>query len=446
MKPSTKSSNSKAYYLMHDVLANTFSSRLIRADRDLDLRRLFEIGSPSRRSPKGLGGPNRYNRFVTACRIGHSGKLFVVSFRHAVPVVTMVSRDSTSAPVKKALRCYEKHLRGGLSRKKKAALATVGTVASLSATPFLIRKMLDDTCSKGVERNNKIQKRDYSLFEGKELKISKCLAAGKFGTVFHSENSGVVIKTSTTCYTFMIEVNCLNILKDSGIVPKLYDYHQGSRNAMNLDVLFPSFGNRVVSDSETDTKVVAKPDVPLYVLVIEKLDKNVLEYLKDGNFGFDLTKILFQNHWKNIIITDYQLKKLAQKIITCLNVLDNHKILHRNFKLENIMMKKADPVIDKDFPYDVFIIDFGNAWIRTDEYSDSSIKVYGSPAYPFSYYWFYGGNPDFLKNFTWFIGSIDYEISLLEDDHRLHYSTPVVNYCKNLLKHVVQFQRQKNSR
>jgi predicted Ser/Thr protein kinase len=446
MKPSTKSSNSKAYYLMHDVLANTFSSRLIRADRDLDLRRLFEIGSPSRRSPKGLGGPNRYNRFVTACRIGHSGKLFVVSFRHAVPVVTMVSRDSTSAPVKKALRCYEKHLRGGLSRKKKAALATVGTVASLSATPFLIRKMLDDTCSKGVNRNNEIQKRDYSLFENTQLNITSYLAAGEFGTVFHSENSGVVIKTSTTCYTFMIEVNCLNILKDSGIVPKLYDYHQGSRNAMNLDVLFPSFGNRVVSDSETDTKVVAKPDVPLYVLVIEKLDKNVLEYLKDGNFGFDLTKILFQNHWKNIIITDYQLKKLAQKIITCLNVLDNHKILHRNFKLENIMMKKADPVIDKDFPYDVYIIDFGNAWIRTDEYSDSSIKVYGSPAYPFSYYWFYGGNPDFLKNFTWFIGSIDYEISLLEDDHRLHYSTPVVNYCKNLLKHVVQFQRQKNSR
>jgi hypothetical protein len=444
MKPSTKSSNSKAYYLMHDVLANTFSSRLIRADRDLDLRRLFEIGSPSRRSPKGLGGPNRYNRFVTACRIGHSGKLFVVSFRHAVPVVTMVSRDSTSAPVKKALRCYEKHLRGGLSRKKKAALATVGTVASLSATPFLIRKMLDDTCSKGVERNNKIQKRDYSLFEGKELKISKCLAAGKFGTVFHSENSGVVIKTSTTCYTFMIEVNCLNILKDSGIVPKLYDYHQGSRNAMNLDVLFPSFGNRVVSDSETDTKVVAKPDVPLYVLVIEKLDKNVLEYLKDGNFGFDLTKILFQNHWKNIIITDYQLKKLAQKIITCLNVLDDHNILHRDFHLQNIMMKKADPVIDKDFPYDVFIIDFGNAWIRTDEYSDSSIKIYGSPMNPGSYSWYYDLHPDLLKNYTSFITSQGLQLMMLEDEFRVLNKTPVPN-CKKLLVYVNDFKNATNA-
>ena len=429
---------------MHDVLANTFSSRLIRADRDLDLRRLFEIGSPSRRSPKGLGGPNRYNRFVTACRIGHSGKLFVVSFRHAVPVVTMVSRDSTSAPVKKALRCYEKHLRGGLSRKKKAALATVGTVASLSATPFLIRKMLDDTCSKGVERNNKIQKRDYSLFEGKELKISKCLAAGKFGTVFHSENSGVVIKTSTTCYTFMIEVNCLTILKDSGIVPKLYDYHQGSRNAMNLDVLFPSFGNRVVSDSETDTKVVAKPDVPLYVLVIEKLDKNVLEYLKDGNFGFDLLNIPVQNRWSTILITDYQLKKLAQKIITCLNVLDDHNILHRDFHLQNIMMKKADPVIDKDFPYDVFIIDFGNAWIRTDEYSDSSIKIYGSPMNPGSYSWYYDLHPDLLKNYTSFITSQGLQLMMLEDEFRVLNKTPVPN-CKKLLVYVNDFKNATNA-
>jgi hypothetical protein len=444
MKPSTKSSNSKAYYLMHDVLANTFSSRLIRADRDLDLRRLFEIGSPSRRSPKGLGGPNRYNRFVTACRIGHSGKLFVVSFRHAVPVVTMVSRDSTSAPVKKALRCYEKHLRGGLSRKKKAALATVGTVASLSATPFLIRKMLDDTCSKGVNRNNEIQKRDYSLFENTQLNITSYLAAGEFGTVFHSENSGVVIKTSTTCYTFMIEVNCLNILKDSGIVPKLYDYHQGSRNAMNLDVLFPSFGNRVVSDSETDTKVVAKPDVPLYVLVIEKLDKNVLEYLKDGNFGFDLLNIPVQNRWSTILITDYQLKKLAQKIITCLNVLDDHNILHRDFHLQNIMMKKADPVIDKDFPYDVFIIDFGNAWIRTDEYSDSSIKIYGSPMNPGSYSWYYDLHPDLLKNYTSFITSQGLQLMMLEDEFRVLNKTPVPN-CKKLLVYVNDFKNATNA-
>lgn len=429
---------------MHDVLANTFSSRLIRADRDLDLRRLFEIGSPSRRSPKGLGGPNRYNRFVTACRIGHSGKLFVVSFRHAVPVVTMVSRDSTSAPVKKALRCYEKHLRGGLSRKKKAALATVGTVASLSATPFLIRKMLDDTCSKGVNRNNEIQKRDYSLFENTQLNITSYLAAGEFGTVFHSENSGVVIKTSTTCYTFMIEVNCLNILKDSGIVPKLYDYHQGSRNAMNLDVLFPSFGNRVVSDSETDTKVVAKPDVPLYVLVIEKLDKNVLEYLKDGNFGFDLLNIPVQNRWSTILITDYQLKKLAQKIITCLNVLDDHNILHRDFHLQNIMMKKADPVIDKDFPYDVFIIDFGNAWIRTDEYSDSSIKIYGSPMNPGSYSWYYDLHPDLLKNYTSFITSQGLQLMMLEDEFRVLNKTPVPN-CKKLLVYVNDFKNATNA-
>jgi serine/threonine protein kinase len=279
------------------------------------------------------------------------------------------------------------------------------------------------------------------LFEGKELKISKYLAAGKFGTVFHSENPGVVIKTSTTCYTFMIEVNCLNILKDSGIVPKLYDYHQGSRNAMNLDVLFPSFGNRVVSDSETDTKVVAKPDVPLYVLVIEKLDKNVLEYLKHGNFGFDLTKIPVQNHWSKILITDYQLKKLAQKIITCLNVLDDHNILHRDFHLQNIMMKKAYPVIDKDFPYDVFIIDFGNAWIRTDEYSDSSIKVYGSPMNPGSYSWYYDLHPDFLKNYTSFITSQGLQLMMLEDEFRGFNRTPVPD-CKKLLEHVVQFQMQ----
>jgi serine/threonine protein kinase len=190
--------------------------------------------------------------------------------------------------------------------------------------------------------------------------------------------------------------------------------------------------------------VVAKPDVPLYVLVIEKLDKNVLEYLKDGNFGFDLLNIPVQNRWSTILITDYQLKKLAQKIITCLNVLDDHNILHRDFHLQNIMMKKADPVIDKDFPYDVFIIDFGNAWIRTDEYSDSSIKIYGSPMNPGSYSWYYDLHPDLLKNYTSFITSQGLQLMMLEDEFRVLNKTPVPN-CKKLLVYVNDFKNATNA-
>jgi hypothetical protein len=105
------------------------------------------------------------------------------------------------------------------------------------------------------------------------------------------------------------------------------------------------------------------------------------------------------------------------------------------------MMKKADPVIDKDFPYDVFIIDFGNAWIRTDEYSDSSIKVYGSPMNPGSYSWYYDLHPDFLKNYTSFITSQGLQLMMLEDEFRGFNRTPVPD-CKKLLEHVVQFQMQ----
>ena len=110
--------------------------------------------------------------------------------------------------------------------------------------------------------------------------------------------------------------------------------------------------------------------------------------------------------------TEY-IEAVGTQIAKCLKILDNNKILHRDFNYGNIMLK--NPTTDKLIP-DVRIIDFGNAYNK--QYPES-VQMITNMFDEKSQLLFYENNPEYATNYIWFKDSSEKHIKNLDDDVEL---------------------------
>ena len=88
----------KAYYVLHDVSANTYSKHLIRADANLDLRRLFQPNSRGE-----LKGPAWYNRSISRCSVNEGVADAICILMEKLDMTLqqfMFDRNTTVEPIK----------------------------------------------------------------------------------------------------------------------------------------------------------------------------------------------------------------------------------------------------------------------------------------------------------------------------------------------------------
>ena len=199
------------------------------------------------------------------------------------------------------------------------------------------------------------------------------IASGDYGKIWDVTGkyvNKIIIKQQKSCYAFINEINCLQQLQSTGIVPILYDAYICNVIGGQLCKTTPSGLIR-------------------YGHVMEKLDETLESFLKRSNI---------------------EIEAVGTQIAKCLKLLDNNNILHRDFNYGNIMLKKT--TTDKLIP-DVRIIDFGNAYNK--QYPES-VQMITNMFDEKSQLPFYEKNPDYATNYIWFKDSSEKHIQNLDDD------------------------------
>jgi len=204
------------------------------------------------------------------------------------------------------------------------------------------------------------------------------IASGDYGEIWDVLGkyvNKIIIKEQKSCYAFINEINCLQQLQSTGIVPILYDAY-----ICNLGV----------------RQLCSTPrGLIRYRHAMEKLDETLESFLKGEQSD-----------------TEY-IEAVGTQIAKCLKILDNNKILHRDFNYGNIMLK--NPTTNKLIP-DVRIIDFGNAYNK--QYPES-VQMITNMFDEKSQLLFYENNPEYATNYIWFKDSSEKHIKNLDDDVEL---------------------------
>jgi serine/threonine protein kinase len=92
--------------------------------------------------------------------------------------------------------------------------------------------------------------------------------------------------------------------------------------------------------------------------------------------------------------TSAEIENVGRQICDCLNILDEEGILHRDFNLNNIMLKRQP-----DNTLRVYIIDFGLSYDKRDK---SSVTSFLTPLGEISQLRFYKDNIEHDQNYVWF--------------------------------------------
>lgn len=324
--------NAAAFFVLHDVIANTYSRDLISNKNKLEnLHHLFKVR------------PRWYNRSKTTC--DHTN-IMMIRFKHAMPRTKyqMVPLAETNRKVRQAVKCIRAAvLRGGKGSSslgtaaKVAAGVTAGLSTALVASgaafaAFQMRAFkkkqqeLNDKCLKKLKEkignqstntNPTIRQACDGKYGTEGLKKGNKLGQGQYGEVFSVlGNDKIVIKEQKAlCYTFINEIECLQLLADSDIAPMLYDAY----------VCFDT------------TKTDIKNSEVTYGFVMDKLEESFIDYIKTINTFFDTSK-----------------NEIASQLLHILTTLDKKNIEHRDLHLGNFMIQSKKPLKIK-------IIDFGLA-------------------------------------------------------------------------------------
>ena len=195
--------------------------------------------------------------------------------------------------------------------------------------------------------------RCFPMFNDAKVHISSVIGSGDYGSVWDVqglEQGKIVIKEQKGfCYTFINEIKCLEKLNDTGIIPKIYDAY-------------------ICIHTEVDEQIT-------YGYVMDKLDMTLFNFL------------IIQQPMS-------ELQRVGTQIHNCLTILDQKMILHRDFNLNNIMLKRLPDKTNR-----VYIIDFGVAYDKTNP---SSVTNFGFPLDETSQLSFYHTNVEHAQNYFWF--------------------------------------------
>ena len=316
------------FFVLHDVTANTYSRELIVNSKLKNLHDLFKVR------------PRWFNRSRTIC-----DNVMLIRFKNATPRTKyqMVPLSETNRKVRHALKCllHGGQLFGGGKKAKVAAAIAVGGVGLLafSSAHYLTVKennKLNKECLESLKKTLgaqntgtfKIRQDCSGIFKNVELLKDKKIGQGAYGTIWSVQNNpSVVIKEQKAfCYTFINEINCLNALKDTDIVPKLYDAY----------ICFKANVADVTNSEIT------------YGYVMENCGISLKEFIKQA--------------------TEQEINDLGQELCRIVTKLDENQIQHRDLKLENFLVKKNNEKIS------IVVIDFGHA-----KYDKKSEMVYNVP-------------------------------------------------------------------
>lgn len=263
---------SPLFVLLHDVDANTYSRDLIPATGVRNLHHLFAVS------------PRWYNRSKNTRGDG----VVVVRFKDATPRrdIHMVDLRRASRRVKRAAADADDasdKLVGGVK------LGTVGKVAGavalalgatyLAGSSHMIntkladirnaQQELNDQCLKQLKRaigaqntQPKVRISCQPKLDNVTLTKGGMLAEGQYGKVWAvNENDTVVIKEQTAfCFAFYNEIECLDALRGTGVVPLLYDAYICADPAVN---------------NTTENSQIT------YGYVMQKLDSSLVDYINE---------------------------------------------------------------------------------------------------------------------------------------------------------------------
>lgn len=342
------------FFLLHDVSENTYSQTLIPSNNMQNLHKLFSVR------------PRWYNRSKATC---DRNNVMMIRFKHATPYTQMVSLSDASQLVRRAVTCIKAEAvsrasdSSGASDNTKFATiakittgvttALVGMSAAVVGTHLYANKKaqqkLNDKCLKTLKDKigNVVTNNNPTIHEacndemkaenGQNIQKNITIGAGNYGTVWSVVNDDtIVIKEQTAlCYTFINEIECLDILKNTGIIPQL----------KNAYVCFNKKNNANVKNSDIT-----------YWYVMEKLDYTLVKFIDE------MDKDTFTTNKNDI----------AKKLMKILTILTTNDIKHRDLHLENFMVKlKQDSSLET-----IYIIDFGHA-----TYKGKSKPMYTAPEF-----------------------------------------------------------------
>jgi serine/threonine protein kinase len=167
----------------------------------------------------------------------------------------------------------------------------------------------------------------------------------------------IIIKEQKSCYAYINEINCLEKLQSTGIVPKLYDAYVCALTGKPF--------------TETINNLTR------YGYAMQKLDMTLDDFLT-----------------RQPPPSDADLNAVGQQIAYCLKTLDENDILHRDFNYGNIML-----TCNKTAPLHVYVIDFGNAY---NKHYAASVQMVTHLFDEKSKLLFYETNNAYATNYIWF--------------------------------------------
>ena len=258
--------------------------------------------------------------------------------------------DKEHNTTKKAIRTAEKELYKLEELLEKTEKTKNDAGGVLHNAELLKKQNMNNECIEKIKCQNStlLHARCFPMFEGTKVVLSTSLGTGNYGSVWDVNGPGngkiVVKKQEGFCYTFINEIKCLERLKDTGIVPRIYDAY-------------------ICIDAKE------------YGYVMDKLDVTLLTFI-------------------NKKPTSAEIQNVGGQIFNCLNILDAEGILHRDFNLNNIMLKRQP-----DNTHHVYIIDFGLSYDKRDK---SSVTSFVAPLGEISQLRFYQDNVEHDQNYVWF--------------------------------------------
>ena len=308
------------FFLLHDVSAITYSRTLIPSNNMQNLHKLFSVR------------PRWYNRSKATC---DRNNVMMIRFKHATPYTQMVSLSNATQLVRRAVTCIKAE---AVSRASDSSGASNSSGASDNTKFATIAKITTGVTTALVGMSAAVVGTHLYANKKAQQKLNdKCLKTlkDKIGNVVTNNNPTIHKEQTATCYTFINEIECLDILKNTGIIPQL----------KNAYVCFNKKDSANVKNSEIT-----------YRYVMEKLDKTLVKFIDE------MDKDTFTTNKNDI----------AKKLMNILTILTTNDIKHRDLHLENFMVKLKQ---DSSFQT-IYIIDFGHA-----TYKGKSKPMYTAPEF-----------------------------------------------------------------
>ena len=403
-------SSHRAYYILHDVDADTYSQHLIRADANIDLRYFFQ---PITLSPNDLSlhGPGPLDRSVIAGMLSDGTRAYLVEYRNARPLssILMSPLSDCSARVKSALLFLTKSTnlnpqRARFNKPLTQYETTPGAVLQLSAGKI----KLPNTMTKAISYAKEMPLPDFvkRVNQYVPLKLRKLvvwLIKQQMKSILIQKAAGLTFKAYSR-----IQQNNLN-KKAEDLLTKKFNTNATVKeknecsiaNELLHERCDPQYGGKILTKQNgklaqylpcnvyatDDVNLVTKECTSCYTFLVEIEFSWMLKPLKESmnldfipeiydayvcrptlnnkktTYGYVTEKLDEKlSEYIKKDLSDDQCQNIALQLRDIFEKLDEIGVTHRNCNFNNFMLKLTENQVPK-----VYIINFEYCWFHPND-------------------------------------------------------------------------------